>query len=50
LQSHWASDVGAVNAAYGRLLVEGKLVPRDVAKGIELISYGAVCDLNDLFE
>jgi TPR repeat protein len=35
-----ASDAPSVRAVYGRLLVEGRLVTRDVKKGIELIFQG----------
>ena len=36
-----ASDAPSVRAMYGRLLVEGRLVTRDVKKGIELIFQGS---------
>ena len=36
-----ASDVPSVRAMYGRLLVEGRLVTRDLKKGIELIFQGS---------
>lgn len=42
LVSGWrASDAPPVRAIYGRLLVEGRLVPRDLKKGIELIFQGS---------
>jgi TPR repeat protein len=42
LVSGWrASDAPPVRAMYGRLLVEGRLVPRDLKKGIELIFQGS---------
>ncbi len=37
----WSSDAPPVRAVYGRLLVEGRLVTRDVKKGIELIFQGS---------
>lgn len=42
LVSGWrASDAPPVRAMFGRLLVEGRLVPRDLKKGIELIFQGS---------
>ena len=37
LSGRTASDVPAVRGALGRLYIEGKLVPRDMPKGIELL-------------
>lgn len=37
----WASDAPPVRAVYGRLLVEGRVVKRDVKKGIELMFQGS---------
>ena len=43
-------DVGAVNAALGRLHLEGRLVPRDIQKAVELIRLEAVWDIEAMVE
>jgi len=45
-----ASDVPAVRVAHGRLLVEGRLLPRDLVKGIGLIDSGAGWDQDTRLE
>jgi hypothetical protein len=42
LRGRLAADVSAVNAALGRLYLEGKLVPRDVKEAVRLIRTDAV--------
>lgn len=39
-------DVGAVRGALGRLYLEGKLVPRDIPKAIEMIRHEGVWDVD----
>lgn len=46
LQGRMASDVGAVKGALGRLYLEGRLVPRDVAEAAKLIRLEAVWSLD----
>lgn len=44
LRGRSAADVPAVKAAYGQLLLEGRLVPRDVAEAVRLIAIQAQWD------
>jgi len=46
LRSGRASDVGAVRAALGRLMIEGRHVPQNVAEGIGLVRHEAVWSLD----
>lgn len=41
LRGRSAADVPAVKAAYGQLLLEGRLVPRDIAQAVRLIAIQA---------
>ena len=46
-----ASDVGAVKAALGRLMIEGRVVPqKNVPEGIQLLTLGAVWSLETQIE
>ncbi len=45
-----ASDVPGVRAAYGQLLLDGKIVPRDVKDGVNRILIGAQFDLDRLLQ
>lgn len=45
-----AFDVGAVRGALGRLMIEGRLVPRNIPQGIQLVTLEAVWPLDALKE
>ncbi len=46
LTGRTASDVGAVKAALGRLMIEGRLVPQNIPEGIRLLRREAVWSLD----
>ena len=50
LTGRLASDVAAVKAAHGRLMIEGRLIPQNIPEGIQLLRRDAVWSLETQME